>query len=56
MSDYDRDDELSFKADEVVTPDPVYTGEEVREQDPAEIQSNAIDNSHVDTAAERDAE
>jgi hypothetical protein len=56
-----HDDELSFKADpqpqpQVVEPTPMQRGEEVREQNAAEITDNAVDNSHVDTAAEKQAE
>lgn len=52
----DRDDELSFKADDapaVSVPEPVQTGEKTREQDTQNVTANAIDNSHVDTAAEK---
>jgi hypothetical protein len=56
MSDHDRDDELSFKADDAPTvsvPEPIQTGEETREQDAQDVTANAVDNSHVDTAAEK---
>lgn len=53
MSDHDRDDELSFKADDVSVPEPIQTGEETREQDAQDVTANAVDNSHVDTAAEK---